>query len=128
MIEVLVAVGIFAVYASGACKLILSHRKVSDMARAHYTAANIAKNRLEVIRTFEFDQIPSFAESRVVIDESGLPNNVGNYRRSTKVGSVSSNLLDVVVSVDIRNRETLQFTPAHETIRTFIAHYLEPEE
>lgn len=128
MVEVLVALGIFSVYSAGACKLILSHRKVSDMARAHYTAANLAKNRLEIVRTFEFDQIPAFKESQVVIDESGMPNSVGNYRRSTMINSISGNLHDVVVTVDIRNRETLQFTPAHETVRTFVAHYLEPEE
>lgn len=128
MVETIVALAIFAVFLTGACKLILSHRKVSDMARAHYTAANIAKNRIEQIRTFEFDQVPGFVESQVVIDASGLPSTYGNYRRSTSISNVSSNLYDVVVTVDIRNRITLEFTPSHETVRTFIAHHLvEPE-
>ena len=95
VVETVVALTIFAVFTTGACQLLLSHRKVSDMARAHYTAINIAKNRMELVRTFDFGQVDDFLEDKVVVDASGVPDAVGNYRRTTEVSNVSSNLLEL---------------------------------
>ena len=95
------------------------------MARAHYTAINIAKNRLELVRTFDFDQVGNFIEDKVVVDASGMPNTVGNYRRTTQISAVSDNLLELTVTVDLRNRQTLAFTPAKEVLNTYFARYLE---
>jgi type II secretory pathway pseudopilin PulG len=126
VVETIVALSVFAVFTTGACKLLLSHRKISDMARAHYTAINIAKNRLELVRTFDFDQVGNFLEDKVVVDASGVPDTYGNYRRSTDVSNVSSNLLELTVTVDIRNRQTLKFNPSNEQLSTYFAEYLEP--
>ena len=126
VVETLVALTIFALFTTGACKLLMSHRQVSDMARAHYTAINIAKNRLELVRTFDFDQVDEFIESNVIVDESGLPDVNGYYRRSTEIDNVSSNLLELTVTVDIRNRRTLQFNPANQSLSTYFAKYLPP--
>jgi len=120
-----VALTIFAGFSTGACKLLMSHRKIADMARAHYTAINIAKNRLELVRTFDYGQVDDFLENNVVVDASGVPDAVGNYRRSTTVSNVSSNLLELTVTVDLRNRQTLAFTPAKEQVSTYFAEYLE---
>ncbi len=126
IVETIVALTIFAVFTTGACKLLMSHRKIMDMARAHYTAINIAKNRMELVRTFDFGQVDDFLENNVVVDASGMPSTEGNYRRSTEVSTVSSNLLELIVTVDIRNRQTLAFNPANEQLRTYFAEYLEP--
>ena len=96
------------------------------MARAHYTAVNIAKNRLELVRTFDFDQVTDFIEDKVIVDSSGVPSETGNYRRTTGVSNVSSNLVELTVTVDIRNRQTLEFTPSKEQLSTFFANYLDP--
>ena len=125
LVETVVAVAVLAIFSTGACKLLLSHRRMSDMARAHYTAINIAKNRLELVRTFDFDQVDNFIEDKVVVDTSGVPNTVGNYRRTTQISTVSSNLLELTVTVDLRNRQTLAFTPAKEVLNTYFAQYLE---
>jgi type II secretory pathway pseudopilin PulG len=126
VVETVVALAVFAVFTTGACKLLLSHRKVSDMARAHYTAINIAKNRMELMRTFDFGQVDDFLEDKVVVDASGVPSTEGNYRRSTEVNNVSSNLVELTVTVDIRNRQTLVFNPANEQLSTYFAEYLKP--
>jgi len=125
IVETIVALTIFAGFSTGACKLLMSHRKIADMARAHYTAINIAKNRLELVRTFDYGQVDDFLENNVVVDASGVPDAVGNYRRSTTVSNVSSNLLELTVTVDLRNRQTLAFTPAKEQVSTYFAEYLE---
>lgn len=96
------------------------------MARAHYTAINIAKNRLELVRTFDFGQVDDFLETDIIVDASGAPSSEGNYRRSTAVSMVSSNLLELTVTVDIRNRQTLIFNPANEQLSTYFAEYLAP--
>ena len=126
LVETVVAVAVLAIFSTGACKLLLSHRRISDMARAHYTAINIAKNRLELVRTFDFDQVANFIEDKVVVDASGVPSTVGNYRRTTQISAVSDNLLELTVTVDLRNRQTLAFTPAKEVLNTYFAKYLEP--
>ncbi len=126
LVETIVALAVLSVFTTGVCKLLLSHRKMSDMARAHYTAINIAKNRLELVRTFDFDQVGNFIEDKVVVDASGVPSTEGNYRRTTQIGTVSANLLELTVTVDLRNRKTLAFTPAKEVLATYIANYLEP--
>ena len=126
IVETLVALAILAVFSTGACKLLLSHRKISDMARAHYTAINIAKNRLELVRRFDFGQVDDFIEDKVLVDASGIPTTEGNYRRTTEISNVSSNLLELTVTVDIRNRKTLVFNPANQQLSTYFANYLEP--
>lgn len=126
LVETVVAVSVLAIFSTGACKLLLSHRRMSDMARAHYTAINIAKNRLELVRTFDFAQVGNFIEDKVVVDASGVPSTVGNYRRTTEISTVSDNLLELTVTVDLRNRQTLAFTPAKEVLNTYFADYLEP--
>ena len=125
IVETIVALTIFAGFSTGACKLLLSHRKIADMARAHYTAINIAKNRMELVRTFDFGQVDNFLENNVVVNASGIPDTVGNYRRSTTVTNISANLLELTVNVDLRNRQTLAFTPAKEQVSTYFAKYLE---
>ena len=124
IVEVLLALSIFAVFSVGTCKLLTSHRKILDMSRDHYIAANLAKDRMELARTFDFEELPRLRESQLLIDESGIPNLAGHYRRTTTVSAVSSNLFELAVTVDIQNRKTLQFAPAEQTISTYIAKHL----
>lgn len=126
LVETVVAIAVLAIFTTGACKLLISHRQMTDMARAHYTAINIAKNRMELIRTFDFGQVDDFIEDQVIVDTSGLPDTAGHYRRTTETSNINSNLLELVVTVDIRNRKTLAFTPAKEELTTYVARYLEP--
>lgn len=126
IVETLVALSVFAIFSVGSSKLLMSHRRLADMARAHYTAINIAKNRMELVRTFDFGQVDDFLEDQVVVDASGTPSATGNYRRSTKTNSIKTNLIELTVTVEIRNRKTLEFMPAKEEISTYFAEYLEP--
>lgn len=123
LIEALVAITIFAIFITGAGKLLLAHRKISDMARMHYTAANVAKNRLELIRSFDFDERDEFMENNVVVNMSGLQDDAGHYRRSTTIVNTSSNICEMTVSVEILDRKTLTFSGRNETVQTLMAEY-----
>lgn len=127
LVEALVALTLLAVFLAGATKLLLSHHEMSDMARAHYTAINIAKNRMELVRTFDYGQVGNFLEDKVNVDASGIPSTLGNFRRSTEVSNVSSNLLELSVTVEIRDRVTLGFGSSQEKLITYFAEYLSEE-
>ena len=124
LVEALVSLTLLAIFLAGAMKLMLSHHELTDMARAHYTAINIAKNRMELIRTFEFGQVDGFLEDKVSVDASGVPSTLGNFRRSTQVSNVSANLLELSVIVEIRDRKTLGFSGRQEDLSTYFAEYL----
>jgi len=124
LVEALLAMAIFAVFTIGACKLLVSQRKLLDIARDHYTAANIAKNRMELLRTFDFEQIPQLAEDPVRIDGNGIPSTIGHFTRSTIINPLSTNLYELAITVQIQNRKTLEFDTAEETISTYVALHL----
>ena len=121
IIEVMIALAVFAVFAVGTCKLLIAQRKVLDMARDHYVAANLAKSRMELARTFDFEQLPELAESQILMDESGVPSVYGNFRRTTQITALRSNLYEMAIVVDIKNRNTLEFAPGEQTINTYVS-------
>ena len=125
LIEAVVALSLFAVFMTGTCKLLVSHRKILDMASDRYTSANIAKNRLELVRTFGFEQIPDFNELAVTVDSSGIPSQqLGNFSRTTTITTIHTNLYELAINVKIRNRRTLAFDNAGETINTYVSKHL----
>lgn len=123
IVETLVALTVFATFIAGASKMLLSHRAIADMTREHYTAVNIAKNRVELARTFNFADLEGFGETDVVVDALGDPvaSSVGNYRRSTAINLVTNNLVQLTVSIDIRNHKTWAFDGASQEVESFIS-------
>ena len=123
IVETLVALTIFATFIAGASKALLSHRAIADVTREHYTAVNIAKNRVELARTFNFEDLTNFGETDVLVDALGDPvaAGVGNYRRSTAINLVTNNLVQLIVTVDIRNHKTWAFNGAGQEVESFIS-------
>ena len=131
ILEVIIAVSIFSICVVGMCALIQKSRELSDMARDHYIAVNIAKNRLERVRTYDFDQITEFSELEgTPVDVSGNDVSGSDYRflRFTAVSNVTANLREVNVIVGIRNRVSLTFTGERESVKSLFADYQEPVE
>ena len=124
VLEALVALTIFAVFATGACKILVAHREILDMARDHYTAANIAKNRMEMVRTLDFPQIPQLNEDPIQVDASGIASKDGHFRRKTTITTLNTNLYKLAITVQIQDRRTLQFDKSEETINTYVSKHL----
>ena len=91
------------------------------MARAHYAAANIAKNHLELIRSFDYSQRGDFAETDILVNETGLTDSNGKFRRHTVYSAVSSNIIEIAVTVEIMDRKTLSFDGREETLKSYYA-------
>ncbi|WP_372794649.1 hypothetical protein [Pontiella sp.] len=129
LIETVVALSLLAVFIAGSCRTIVAHRKIVDKARAHYTAVNIAKNQVEQIRntisSVGYDQIYNNAEKDIQVAYNGEVSDVGKFRRTTEVIQVDENLTEIVITVQIINRISLEFGTEKEVLRTYIARPLE---
>lgn len=130
LIEVVIALFVFSMSIAGMCALAVIVKESSDRARDHYVAVNLAKNRLERAKSFDFTQLYTFRESQSLVDLNGTPVSAsdprGDYRRSTIVTNVTDNLTEVRVTVEIRNRQTWEFVPGVEDIRTYVANIKAP--
>ncbi|MEE9367524.1 MAG: hypothetical protein V3V05_01540 [Pontiella sp.] len=127
VVETMVALALLAFFITGSCKILFAQRKLADKSRGHYSAINIAKNRIELCRTFEFGQMNDFVEQDVMVDLSGVADIDGKFRRSTALSVVSSNIVEMVVTVEIRNRMSLDFDGENEELSTYFAEYLTEE-
>ena len=132
ILEVVIALGVFMIASAGICLLIAQSKQLSDGSREHYQAVNLAKNRLERARFLPVSALPMLVESNVYVNVSGamVDEEDANLRRSTAVVAVSSNLTEVIVTVDIRNRATWDFGTGtngiREVLRTYFTAYYTP--
>lgn len=128
LVEVIIALFIFASTIAGMCALMVMMRTAGDRARDHYVAINLAKNRLERAMSFGFDQLALFAESQVMLNGQGAPAAAGDFRRTTTVATITPSLKEVRVTVEIRNRETWTFVPGMQDVRSYVADIQTPED
>lgn len=128
LIETLGAVCILGICIGGVCALVVQSKEMTDRARDHYTAVNIAKNRLEQARALGYDALSTFVEPATVVDRTGSPDDEGDYQRATIISNTATNLAEIIITVQIRNRMTRQFGLVNETLRSYVADYLDPEE
>ena len=126
IIEAVIALMIFAMCIGGFCAIIMQARQLSDQARDHYTAVNMARSRFERARSFEFDQLHLFAEAGVVMNQYSIPDNEGNFERITTVTNLNPRLAQMTVEVRIRDRRTRRFDTDGETLKMYFADYVEP--
>ncbi len=127
LMEVIIGLMLMVMVMAGAYGIIVQAAKLSKVVRHHYVAVTIAKNRLERSRTFPYASMHLMAEDKVVVDDNGLPDPEGWYRRSTVVNTnYGPGLKEVTVSVDVRNVKTGGWGPEHEIISTLFTDYTLP--
>jgi prepilin-type N-terminal cleavage/methylation domain-containing protein len=125
LIEALIGIVILSISFSGICGLIVQASKMTSMSHSQYAAVNIAKNRLERARTLDFNDLWSLAEDDVLVDVNGSPDPNGHFRRTTLVTSVETNLTELLITTETRNRVTLQF---EQDVVTLSSLFARPEE
>lgn len=125
IVETVTALVLFAMFITGACRVIVIQRQIMDKARDHYIAANIAKNQLEQIRnaldTGGYEQIFSMDEDRVSVDEKGDRYDNGKFRRTTAIRAVDADLAEAVITVELLDRVKMEFDGENAHLRSFIA-------
>ena len=125
LVETVIALFLFAVFITGACKVLLAHRQLTDYARDHYTAVNIAKNQIEQIRNTMaragYDQIYENGEQNIRVASDGEKNTDGTFRRSTTINKISEDMAEIVITVEIIDRRTRSFGSKSEMLRSYLA-------
>ena len=130
VVEAIVALVIFATFIAGATRVVLAHRQLSDRARAHYVAINLAKNQVEQVRNMrraDYAQILAMTENGVQVNAEGDPDSTnGKFRRTTTITVGTNNIyrLEIEVMVEIKNPITLAFEGENEHIKSYMAHLL----
>ncbi len=123
LVESLMAMVVLAMVMGGAYTLIVQAAGMSRAARDHYVAVNLAKNRLERARNFQYSDLRLITENNMVVDENGNPNTTANFRRTTAVNTnFSANITEVAVTVQIRNFRTGSWG-AQEKMASLFANY-----
>lgn len=95
MVATVFVLGILSLYSQS----VVSTKKMNQ----RFIAVNLAKNRLERLRSFDFDVLPLSAETDTYLDEKGNPDANGGFIRNTTVSTNYngvSDLTQVTVSVD----------------------------
>ena len=128
LVETLIALFILGFCAGGMVYLVVALKEVSDQARDHYTAVNLAKNRIEQAKALDWTQLPLMVEDGTVVDGQGDPDSDGRFRRSTVVDTTRTNLTEFVVLVAVRDRRTLAFGDESEMVRTYMAEMRGPPD
>ena len=107
LVESLIAMVVLAMVMGGAYSLVVQAARMSRLARDHYVAVNLAKNRLERARNFQYSDLRLVAENNMVVDENGNPNTTANFRRTTVVNTnYAADVTQLTVTVQIRNYKT----------------------
>lgn len=123
--EVVVALSLLAAFISGAVKVSMAVYRLADKASAHYTASNLAKNRIETIRNMRqstYEYIVSMEEEDVQIDADGVEDSLGKFSRTTTIeDTVVSDLLEIQVTIKIMNPVTREFGTEKQYLQSYVA-------
>jgi len=85
LIEILVAVGIFALVISGVVGTFILSVELSRKINYEYTATYLAKNRIERLKHIDYALLTDAQETDTPIDENSVPSESGDYLRTTAV-------------------------------------------
>lgn len=126
--EVLVALVLLSMFIGGASRVNIMNYKLTDKAGAHYTASNLAKNRIETIRNMRqasYDHIMSMQETDVQVNNDGVEDSNGKFSRTTTIVETSTtDLLEIQVTIKIMNPVTREFGSEQEYLQSYVARLL----
>jgi Tfp pilus assembly protein PilV len=115
LIEVMIAILLCAITALGMIGLVHAQTRASSFSRRETEAAEIAQDKLEVLRT-KAASTASVTTTETGVDSTGLVNNGGPYTR-TSVITVTGTQIDIAVTVSWDDGTTTKSV----TVRTFRA-------
>ncbi len=109
--EVVVAAFILATGFTGFGIGFMQAMRTNRLAKHHYQAMCLARNRLQRARSISFSSIPLMEEDFQFIDQEGNLDPQGRFRRTTQVILLGDSLYDVMVEVyypDSRNQPVVE--------------------
>jgi type II secretory pathway pseudopilin PulG len=112
LVEILVAMALIALSIGGIVFVLVQSLGLMTGADNVYASTNIAKNRLERIRQIRneggYDTLYGTAESNVIVDRNGIPDQGGDFTRSTTVNpDYGPDLTMITVQVRYKSKGAL---------------------
>lgn len=86
IVEILCVFACVGVIFAAASELLVFSLWMQDHMDARLTATDLAKNRLERLRTLDYDDLDEMGEFHVRVNAEGTPDGAGGYYRTTVVG------------------------------------------
>jgi prepilin-type N-terminal cleavage/methylation domain-containing protein len=127
LIEVVVSAVLLTMVMAGTYKIITATASLNRVVRNHYVAVNLAKNRLERARNFPYADLSLLTESKVVVDDNGVPTTSGRFRRTTAINTnYAPEVTQIMVTVDIMNLRSGAFSGESESAASLFTEYLTP--
>ncbi len=127
LVEVMVSMAILVVALAGAYQLVSLSTRTTRMARNGYLAATVARSRVERAQAFEYDDLPLLAENEMLVNEYGMPDMYGDFRRSTIVNTnYDTFVTSFEVVVEIKNASSGSFEGLNESVFTLFTEELVP--
>lgn len=87
LIEVIGAIFVFSISLQALIAVYIQSIQVGKRLDCAYTAYNLAKNRIEVLRSLNYTLLPSSAEDATIVNSDGNPDQNGAFIRSTTITS-----------------------------------------
>lgn len=124
LVETMMAILLFGIALVGmldvCAQSILTGRR-SDFS---YMAHNLAKSRLETLKTMSFGSLGSAAETDTILDSNGVPDIDGTFKRNTSVTTGyngDNQLAQVTVTVDYKVKNAFAGKPV--SLHTVVFEY-----
>jgi len=95
----MIALLLAGVVMAGAVALMSTSVWGENMGRRAMTASNLAKARLESLRSLPYVDLPRMAETRARVNAAGVPDEDGVYYRTTVINAENAGSREVVVTV-----------------------------
>ena len=104
IIESIMAVSVLSITMGAFIMLSLCSLRELALASDYFRATALARNRVERVRTMNFDTILGLTEAEHRVDGHGNPSPEGVYLRETVVSSVTENCANILVTVSFPGR------------------------
>ncbi len=128
LVEVIVALALLVLSIGSILGVLIQNMNTGRTIDYSYVATNLAKNRIERLREVRRDRgyadLANWGETDVAIDRDGVPDNEGDFQRTTIVDAAyGTNLTQVTVQVKYAPRGV--FVTAQTELITLLSPYYE---
>ncbi len=126
LVEVLVSTALLGMVFAGAFALITQASGMMRRTRNHYVATTLCLARLERAKDFDYNLLSFLEESDLVLNQDGIPDEAGYYRRHTEISTDTplEGTTTIQVRVEVRNLKSQQFDGAFEEMTAAYTTYL----
>ena len=126
LVEAVISTLILAFAIGGSYSLLIRSAAMIRSSRNHYVAVNLAKDRIERAHSVPYSQLNLLVESKLVVDDSGIPSSTGDFRRTTTVNTnYQSGVTLITVTTELKSLKTRSFDGEAEPVSALFTEYIE---